>query len=227
MYEHGIATFALAEACAVALANEKTPDERYLHAARRAVKFIELHQYGAGGWQYALDSQGAGDASVSGWQLLALKSAMEAKIDVSADTIERVSKFYENCGIPETGQTRYQPHGGSTDLTTAVGLTVQEFIVKKPNSPQAVKAVEYLRRRATQGIGQSGDFYTLYNGTLAMFLARGDAWNEWNHEVRDAIVKRQAKTGCARGSWNHSYNRTLDTAWAVLTLEVYYRYAEQ
>lgn len=226
-YEHGMATFALAEACAVARANEIEPEQRYLHAAERAVQFIEDHQYAQGGWQYNLDSPWLGDASVSGWQVLALKSATEAKIDVSNRTMDRVREFYEKLGDPESGRTGYQHRGGGTDLTTAVGLIVQEFILKQPKSPLALKAVDLLGQRADQGIGQTGDFYTLYNCTLAMFLARGDAWNHWNSKVRDAIVSRQLKEGCARGSWFHNYRQTLDTAWAVLALEVYYRYAPE
>ena len=226
-YEHGIATFALAEACGVALANNEDPDPRYLSAARLAVKFIEEHQYAQGGWRYDLNIQQAGDASVSGWQVLALKSALEAQIDVSPETMQRVRQFYENLADPNTGTTGYTHRGDPTDLTTAVGLIVQEFILNEPHSPLALKAVEHLQRRAAAGVGNSADMYTLYNGTLAMFLARGAAWRQWNGEVRDAIVKRQEKQGCARGSWHHQYRRTLDTAWAVLALEVYYRYATE
>lgn len=224
-YEHGIATFALAEACAVALASDRSPDQRYLVAAQRAIKFMELHQYTGGGWRYELGSDSHGDASVTGWQVLALKSAMEAKIELSPTTLERVARFYEMLGDPETGRTGYVARGSGSDAMMAVGLIVQEFILNQPQSPLALKAAENLKARASQGIGQTGDFYTLYNGMLAMFLARGDAWKVWNQHVRDAIVGRQVKTGCARGSWNHSYHRTLDTAWAVLTLEVYYRYS--
>jgi hypothetical protein len=226
-YQHGIGTFALAEACAVALANNQAPEPRYRNAAERAVKFMERHQYAQGGWQYALDSSRIGDSSVTGWQMLALKSALEAKIDVAPATLERLQRFFETVGDPATGQTGYQSRGFGTDLTTAVGLIFQEFLLKQSNSPFAQKAVAYLKQRATQRIGQTGDFYTLYNGTLAMFLARGDAWKQWNNAVRDAVVKRQEKNGCARGSWSDSYGRTLGTAWAVLTLEVYYRYASE
>jgi hypothetical protein len=226
-YEHGIATFALAEACAVARANDEEPEPRYLDAARRAVKFIESHQYAHGGWQYSLDSPGNGDTSVTGWQVLALKSAQEAKIDVSSGTIQRVEQFYESCGNAATGLTGYMTRtGGITDLTTAVGLVVQIFFLHKPNSPLAQKAALHLKDKAST-LGVSGDFYTLYNGTLGMFLSRGDAWKQWNLGVRDAVVGRQEKNGCARGSWTDRYGRTLGTSWAVLTLEVYYRYASE
>jgi hypothetical protein len=223
-YDHGIATFALAEACAVSVANRQKPDARYLDAAQRAIAVMEECQYRTGGWRYD-ERHGPGDTSVTGWQVLALKSALEAEIDVKPETMERVRTFFESYGNPATGRTGYIGRGEGTELTTAVGLIVQEFILHQPDSQLARNAVKYLRQRSTQGIGSTGDFYTLYNCTLGMFLARGEAWDEWNEQVRDAIVNRQETNGCARGSWNHRYHRTLDTAWAVLTLEVYYRYS--
>ena len=238
-YEHGMATFALAEACAVSRAERQKPDPRYLDAAQQAVKFMERHQYKQGGWQYDLDSPRCGDTSVTGWQILALKSAQEAKIKVDPATMQRVGQFFENCGDPATGRTGYMNRGGGTDLALGVGLIVQEFILKKRDSELARNAIRYLEQRARgeiggqnfrgEGrgkIGESGDFYTLYNCTLAMFLAGGDHWKKWNNEIRDAVVSRQVKGGCARGSWDDIYGRTLGTAWAVLTLEVYYRYAK-
>jgi hypothetical protein len=226
-YEHGIGTFALADACATALASRQTIDSRYLEATKRAVKFQEKHQYAQGGWQYALDSPRGGDTSVTGWQILALKSAIEADIDVEPETMQRVLTFYEKCGNPQTGHTSYKLSGGSTTpLRTAVGLVVQQFIAKKPNSPLAKGAAEFLRPQAKR-LGATGDFYTLYNATLGMYLTGGDAWTDWNNHVRDAVLKRQVREGCARGSWMSKYGRTLDTAWAVLTLEVYYRYATE
>ena len=227
-YDHGIATFALAEACAVARAERQTPAPRYLKTAKEAVAFAEQHQYARGGWQYTLDNlYGCGDTSVSGWVILSLKSAMEAKIKVSPQTLDRVVKFYEICGDPQTGHTGYQGRGGGTDLLAAVGLIVQEFIVKKPNSELARNARRHLEQKADAGIGETGDFYTLYNATLAMFLAGGKPWEHWNGKVRDAVIARQEKSSCVRGSWQDRYGRTLGTAWAVLTLEVYYRYSRQ
>jgi hypothetical protein len=60
---------------------------------------------------------------------------------------------------------------------------------------------------------------------MAMFLTGGDAWTNWNDAVHDAVLQRQEQSGCQHGSWSGKYGRTLATAWAVLTLEVYYRYA--
>ena len=227
-YEHGIASLALAEACAVARANRKDPERRYLEAAERAIDFIQRHQYARGGWRYSKDSDAAGDTSVTGWQVLALKSAMEAKIIVSPQTMEQVQQFFESVKDPTTGRTGYYSRRDGTELTTAVGLIVEGLILKQPKSPFADKAAAGLRSRAVS-LGKAGDFYTLYNGSLAMALVGGDAWKEWNDGVRDSVIKRQETSGCARGSWDAArvcpYGRTLSTAWAILTLEVYYRYS--
>jgi hypothetical protein len=64
-----------------------------------------------------------------------------------------------------------------------------------------------------------------------MFRAGGEAWKRWNAVVRDTIVKLQRHEACPRGSWDpdgkwgHEGGRIYATALAVLTLEVYYRYA--
>ena len=147
-YEHGIGTFALAEACAVARAEGHKPDPRYLKAATQAVKFLERHQYAHGGWRYDLDSNTSADTSVTGWQVLALKSAIEAKIYVSRETMRKVASFYEACGDPSTGLTSYTPPAvGGSDLTIAVGLMVQAFLLKKRDSSFARKAAAYLEKR--------------------------------------------------------------------------------
>ena len=69
-----------------------------------------------------------------------------------------------------------------------------------------------------------------------MFQAGGKAWGDkawkrWNDCVRDTVVSLQKHKGCERGSWDPTDRwgdrggRIYSTALAILTLEVYYRYA--
>lgn len=225
-YEHGIATFALAEACAVAIAEGKVPKPEYETAARLAASFIEQGQYTQGGWRYSRTDGGLGDTSVTGWQMLALKSAIEAKFEIAPETVCLARQFFERATDASTGTTAYVPRGRCTNLTTSVGVVVQKFFGDEPDPPMVQKASTLLQGSAAT-LGKSGDFYTLYNATLAMFLVGGEAWRHWNDVVRDAVIARQANTGCCRGSWSGNYSRTLATAWAALTLEVYYRYERQ
>ena len=235
MYEHGIATFAIAEACAVARAEGKPPDPHYLVAAKKAEKFIELQQHNDGGWRYTTDKMEPSDTSVSGWQVRALKTAREAKFEVAPRTLAGAARFFEQLADPSTGRTRYQARRqfiGNPDAMTGVGMLVQEFLLKTPHSPLVHRAAEYLAGTAANN-ASSQNYYLLYNCTLAMFQAGGESWDRWNRIVRDAVLGFQIHAGCARGSWNPGSDmgaqggRVCSTAWAVLTLEVYYRFARE
>jgi hypothetical protein len=237
MYEHGIATFALAEACAVAAAMGRAPDERYIEAARKAVDFIEKMQYRDGGWRYWDDPGRAGDTSVTGWQVLALKTAKEAGIPVSEECVAGIRKFFASRETGKDGQTGYDTRHPVTQATTGVGMLAQQFLLGQPNGPLVRDAAEFLADYAEkhwsdrEAQGQHRDFYLWYNCTLAMFQAGGEPWERWNPPVRDTIIRLQRHDGCARGSWDPSSKwgspggRIYTTALAALTLEVYYRYA--
>ena len=76
MYCHGMAAFALAEAYGM------TGDERLRPCLRKAVAYTLLAQHREnGGWRYR-PGDAQGDTSQLGWQLMTLKSAQLATIDV-------------------------------------------------------------------------------------------------------------------------------------------------
>ena len=78
------------------------------------------------------------------------------------------------------------------------------------------------------------NYYSYYN-TLSMFQLGGPRWQKWNSTVRDLLVNSQiqAPGSCPDGSWNPGVHysaeetgRPLATALNILSLEVYYRYAQ-
>jgi hypothetical protein len=239
MYEHGIATFALAEACALAVAAKREPDKRYMDALRAAVSFIENQQNEDGGWRYRQDRREGSDTSVSGWPVLALKSAREAGIPIKDEIIRKIEGFFKSCEMGMDGRTGYtnrQPH---TEATTGVGMLVHQFLLERPDSELVQQAAAYLANHAetvwAANPGRQADYYLWYNCTLAMNAAGGPEWERWNAVIRDLVISRQVddKGGCARGSWppdsvrGSAGGRIYTTALAVLTLEVYYRFAHQ
>jgi hypothetical protein len=238
MYEHGIAAFALADACAAAVALGEPDNERYVRAAERAVAFIEANQLNDGGWRYAPDRTRPGDTSVAGWQVLALKSAREAGIPVSRECVENVRKFFDLRKMGDRGRTGYEDRIPQTDATTGVGMLARQFLLGAADDPLIDEAAEYLAEFAEEQWGDlradsNADFYLWYNCTLAMFQAGGRHWDRWNRVVRDTIVGLQQHSGCQRGSWDPICRwgkfggRIYTTALAVLTLETYYRYTPQ
>ena len=250
MYEHGIAAFALADACEMAASLEREPADAYRQATQKAVQFIYYAQHGDGGWRYTEDREGVSDASVSGWQVLALKTARRAKVsEISEDCVKRMTGFFQRCEDRASGRTFYQPgHNLPSDAPTAIGMLVHQFILEQPDSPLIASGAKYLAGEAESSFknlskqakrkrfaAAPGDFYTFYNGSLAMFQAGGEPWKRWNDVIRDALIDRQCgrDEGCCGGSWDPvgiwspEGGRVYSTALAVLTLEVYYRYQSE
>ncbi|MGH7140719.1 MAG: hypothetical protein ACREHD_33725, partial [Pirellulales bacterium] len=227
MYEHAMGTFALCEACAVAIAEGKKPDPRYLTAAQRAAAFIEKVQHADGGWRYRVDVREQSDCSVSGWVMLALKTAREAKLNVSPLTISRMLDFF--AAHYADGQTEYgAPPNLPTDAMTGVGMMAVEFFQHKLDSPIVQGGAAYLAeksdvltqplpgfagaqmQKAFQGgiaalpasFDPSINYYLWYNCTMAMFQVGGEPWKRWNGAVRDRVIGLQVQgEGCDRGSW--------------------------
>jgi len=242
MYEHGIATFALADACAAALASRQPADERYTKALQKAVDFIYYNQHHDGGWRYDNVLRSPSDTSVTGWQVLALKSAKEAGIPIREDVIEKVRTFFKNHETGEHGRTAYQRGSVHTEATTGVGMLARQFLLNEPDAPLVRDAAKYLAdfaerrlgKRTGRPAGSDQDYYLWYNCTLGMFQVGGEVWNRWNGLVRDAIIDLQRHgEDCERGSWDpdpvwgNRGGRIYSTALAILTLEVYYRYTPQ
>jgi hypothetical protein len=239
MYEHAIAAFAMAEACAVRKAQGKPEERRLLTATLAAISFIEEQQHDDGGWRYSTQKEAPSDTSVSGWAMLALKSAREAELPVKQETIDRTRSFFQSCETPH-GLTSYMHGtGASSDALVGVGMLTHLLLLKESAAPLVKTSARHLAGRADE-LGREvrsgqAEFYTLYNATLAMYQAGGADWDRWNNAIRDAVVAIQDKgPGCRRGSWDPrgsthgpAGGRIYNTALGTLTLEVYYRFTRE
>lgn len=239
MYEHGIAAFALAEACAVANVSGGPPPDSYRQAMHKAVQFIYRMQHHDGGWRYSDDLATPGDTSVAGWQVLALKSAKEAGVALDPKCIDKIRIFFANHATGENGRTGYQGRSVSTEATTGVGMLARQFLLNEPDGPLVRDAARYLAGYAERAWPdrasrrRDADYYLWYNCALAMFQAGGEPWQRWNRVVRDTLIELEEHGGCKEGSWapdplwGGEGGRIYTTALAALTLEVYYRYVGQ
>ena len=104
MYCHAMATCAISEAYAM------SRDERLAPTVRRAVKFsLAAQDHTSGGWRYAAGQEG--DTSQLGWQVMALKSAQLAGIDMPDATRAGIERFLKNvAGGRDRGLAYYQPN---------------------------------------------------------------------------------------------------------------------
>ena len=239
-YHAAIATLAIAEAAGMA----SIPDTRA--AAQKAVDYCtERHQSGEGsdrcGWRYG--PKQPGDLSVTGWFIMALKSAKVAGLHVNPASFDGAIKFLDQVEKKEPGadaaygsssQYTYFPGGDSAPRVTMIGNLGRQFMGWKKEDLQG--GVEWAISKGGLPVwganGGSVDLYYWYYGTLCVFQQGGDMWTRWNEAMKTALVTNQCKNGDEMGSWDPvgafstQWGRVGETALACLCLEVYYRYLQ-
>lgn len=218
MYNHGIAAFALCEAYQLTL----DPDLK--DAAQKAVDFIASAQNYRGGWGYL--PKKPGDLTISGWQIMALKSAFAAGLKIPDSTIMKIDGFLDSQQSPEGTFFGYTKPGKSPTCTS-IGLLVRLFRGMSDTDPRILDGALFFSRNGPS----ANDVYHNYYVSLFLFHIGGGLWENWNPVVRDHLVKTQSKYGHEAGSWyfDNAYGkeggRVYTTAMAAMTLEVYYRYS--
>lgn len=218
MYGQGLATIALCEAYAM------TRDQALEPYCREAIRFIVSAQHKeGGGWRYT--PREPGDTTVTGWQLMALKSGQLTYMPVPSQTMSDVSRFLDGVQSYDGSNYGYQT-SGEEPTTTAIGLLCRMYLGWRRDHPSLVRGVGYLSRRGTSPT----DMYYNYYATQVLHHFGGQHWVKWNERMRDYLVATQATEGHESGSWylpdkhGDSGGRLYNTAMAIMTLEVYYRY---
>jgi hypothetical protein len=217
MYAQGIAAIALCEAYAM------TRDESLRPAAQLAIDFICRAQHEAGGWRYFPGQPG--DTTVLGWQLMALKSARLAGLEVPSETFVRAERFLDSVQSDDGAVYGYQKPD-KTPTPTAVGLLSRMYLGWPRADSRLARGVAYLEK-----LGSSRtDMYFNYYATQVLHHYEGQGWDAWNTALRDRLVATQSRRGHEHGSWyfhdehGKSGGRLYTTAMCVMILEVYYRY---
>ncbi|MBM4014285.1 MAG: hypothetical protein FJ293_04890, partial [Planctomycetes bacterium] len=224
MYQHALATQALVEGYGT------SGDPFLKQAAQRAVDFLIFAQHPElGGWRY--EARSDADTSVTGWVVLALVAAHDARLKVAGfrgarEWIERVTEpAYYRVGYQ-------QPLDFATQepRLTAVGMVCRQAFGTPANHPALTVGKEWCLRQLPRV--EYTDIYFAYYATLALFQIGGEPWQRWNDAMVPALLQRIHKQneGCRRGSFDsqgvhHDYGgRVYGTAMSALMLEVYYRY---
>lgn len=234
LYNHAIATFALCEAYSF------TRDSRYLKALMSALNFSTNSQQSGGGWDYSDTKTGRNDLSITGWQVMAIRTALNADIPISGEMVRRLRSYLHVVSLPN-GEAVYASSGigqGRRGINmTAVALLSRLYLGTSlknswvrvaadrlmKNPPEPEKVVDW------DTYFQSS--YYWYYASLALFHLGGDRWEAWNHILLRALLPLQSREPHEEGSWAPDGNwlgasggRVFTTAMNILTLEVYYRY---
>jgi hypothetical protein len=234
MYNHCIAALALSEAFGMTNASP------LLGPAQKAVDFLAAAQNPGKGWRYTPQC-GDNDTSVTGWAVMALKSADLSGLTFPKDCYSGTRSWLDDVteGTYSRAGYTHKPSGGRERWLspTAIAVMSRVFMDKNRADPRLSNGCDQLL--GVKPVWEDGkiDFYYWYYASLALFQYDGPAgpkWRAWNEDMKGALVKNQntASTGCRSGSWEpvdlwarHSGGRIYATAINALTLEVYYRYA--
>ena len=224
MYTQGLCTIARAELAAL------TKDNRIKQAATASVAFIVAAQNPkSGGWRYTPATPDPGDTSVVGWQIMALKSAKNAKLPVPAGTFKGAELYLNAAQVQGGSQYVYDLSAKTgTPTMTAAGLLCRMYLGWDRKSKGLQEGVKYL---ASVKPAPNNMYYNYY-ATQVMHHWGGDEWTAWNNIMRDQLVRTQktGKDGHMQGSWDladpHGAvgGRLYMSCLCIMTLEVYYRH---
>jgi len=240
-YNHGMAALALAEAYGM------TRDPKLRGPAQKAIDCVSAWQNPYSGWRYN-PRDGDSDPSVTGWMLMAIKSAKISGLRTDSAAFQGGTKFLDSATVKKgsnAGRTLYRHSGGSSgrwQAMTSVSLFCRLLMGYRRSDAALVRQADHLASeppdwKTMAGQDQGHTMYYWYYGTLAMFQMGGRHWEGWNPKMKSALLPNQRRGGPMDGStkdvdgswdpvsyWGLRGGRVYTTAVNALTLEVYYRY---
>lgn len=224
MYGHGFGALFLGEVYGMLQGGPETPLARRTHEALvKAIRLIERTQNDEGGWRYNPVPYDA-DVSVTICQVMALRSARNAGIEVSKDVVDKAVQYVKRCQNPDGG-FRYQSMQGMSLWPRSAAGVATMFYAGIYQDDTIEKGIKYLLESAMPGGG--GDnarlhyFYGQYYCVQAMYLAGGDAWARWWPAIRTELLEAQLDDG----TWpDPSVGTAYGTAMALIVLQMPKRY---
>jgi len=213
IYNHATASLAMVEAYGM------TGSPLFRGSAQKALDFIALARNPYFAWRYGV-RPGDNDSSVSGWMMMALKSAKLVIEDavrrgkpvplvIDEEAFDGILAWVDKMTDPDTGRVGYIQRGGMparpqemldrfpgdrSESMTGVGVLARVFAGQNP------KASEVIRKGAALCAALpptwnpddgSIDMYYWYYATLAMFQVGGKPWATWNARLKTDIVDHQ------------------------------------
>jgi hypothetical protein len=233
MYGHGIVTLLLAEVAGMGV-DEQT-DKLVLDRLEKAIDLIlksqavRKHAMFQGGWRYNPGSVDS-DLSISVWQVMALRSAKNAGLEVPAGAIDSALGFLRNTYRTQRGGGRgidgasafcYTPGGFPTYSSAAAGMLAMQ-VCGQYDAPEVKGSAEWLMaNRRELRFGEIYFYYGTYYYAQAMYQMGGKYAEHARKEVERVLAPQQRQDG----SWQGGQGGIVySTALAVLSLSVKYHY---
>jgi hypothetical protein len=251
-YEHPVAAMALVEAYAM------SNDPELRKPAQLAVDMILQRQsrltddeYSRIGWDYVRPNAKRNDISVSGWNVMALKSAVAAGLSVG-EGLTGAKKFLDGAwkaanpnwaklSDPYKDKSVF-PYTWNAEANTTerehlsfVGSTCAVFLGHRSGDIMLESLLNDGEERWIKSGAYKNNNYACYYLSLASFQGGGDRWKLCLETlIPYSIDTQRASNDCFDGSWDYQNQnwhgadtgRVLSTCYNILNLQVAYRYAQ-
>jgi hypothetical protein len=217
VYNHATAALAMVEAYGL------TQSPIFKHSAQKALEFTALARNPGLAWRYGVKT-GDNDTSVTGWMMLALRSAQLINADavkagrpallrVDMESFRGLEAWVGRMTDPITGRVGYLTPGSGpsrpwpseatfppekSESMTAVGLLARLFLGEDPGTSLPIQKGTALLKNTLPSWNRSDgsiDMTYWYFGTLATFELGGDAWNQWEKALDYSMVANQRMDG--------------------------------
>jgi squalene cyclase len=185
MYGHGIATIALAEL----YGSSKSPTMRA--KVDKAIRLIISAQNREGGWRYRPVASDA-DISVTVLQVVALRAAKNAGLDVPQQTIDNAVGYVRRCQHPSTGGFCYQP-GQSPGYARTAAAIYSLQVCGIYDDEMVRRGAEYLLKNTKER--EKWFTYGSFYAAPALYMIGGEQWRTWYGQMKEMFLKNVTKRG--------------------------------
>ena len=227
MYGHGIISLMLAEMLGMG-ADEKQ-DAAIRERCRKAIELIlrsqrmPKNEHNRGGWRYTPDAADS-DMSVTCWQVMALRAARNAGMDVPKESIDLAVRYIKS--LYSSGERRGGPGGfGYASKGTELSTTAEGLLALQVCGEYEAEETKGASERLLQKGLRSGDkwfYYTAYYMAQGMYQ-RGEKYaTEGRRIIYDAVLPLQRSDGSweGEGGEERQGGKVYATSLAMLSLAV-------
>jgi len=217
IYNHACAALAMVEAYGM------TESNIYKGPAQKALDFISLSRNPYFVWRYGV-KPGDNDSSVTGWMMMALKSAKLINEDATKrgkahpltldeEAFDGIRAWLDKMTDPDYGRVGYVTRGSGparpqelvdrfpgekSESMTGVGMLARIFMGDDPRKdPVIKKGADLCAKLLPTWNTNDGsiDMYYWYYATLAIFQVGGDYWKKWEEAMNTSMVANQRMDG--------------------------------
>ena len=232
-YNHGISSLTLSEIYGMGQRQEAAGLSAGIKKALAAT--LEMQRWpkdeakDLGGWRYVVDEgPDDSDLSITGWNLMFLRSARNAGFDVAQRPIDNAVKYVRRSFDRQVGSFRYTIKPATSRSRAMAGAGILALAhAGFHNSTEAKAAAQWLLEHNlddyNNNTGIEGDryHYSLFNSCQAMYQMGSPYWEQFFPHTVTAVLAHQRRDG----SWDvenikrdRAFGNPYTTALVVLSL---------